>query len=85
MAKFSVQPGAVIDGFTIGECVHSGGMATLYAHLSRVDVAIGQVVQQGQEVGLIGTTGASTGPHLHFEVRTLNKPVDPMPYLPPRP
>ena len=61
-----------------------GGISTLYAHLSRVDVTIGQVLQQGQLIGLIGNTGASTGDHLHFEVRVLNKPVDPMPYLPAR-
>jgi murein DD-endopeptidase MepM/ murein hydrolase activator NlpD len=61
-----------------------GGITTLYAHLSRVDVAVGQAVEQAQQIGLIGNTGASTGDHLHFEVRVLNKPVDPMPYLPPR-
>ena len=63
---------------------NGGGITTLYAHLSRVDVAMGQPVEQGEGIGLIGNTGASTGDHLHFEVRVLNKPVDPMPYLPPR-
>src|SRR4051812_13198954 len=63
---------------------NGGGITTLYAHLSRVDVQMGQVVEQGQQIGAIGNTGASTGDHLHFEVRVLNKPVDPMPYLPPR-
>jgi murein DD-endopeptidase MepM/ murein hydrolase activator NlpD len=63
---------------------HGGGIATLYAHLSRVDVAVGQVVQQGQQVGAIGATGFATGDHLHFEVRVADKPVDPMPWLPPR-
>jgi murein DD-endopeptidase MepM/ murein hydrolase activator NlpD len=61
-----------------------GGMLNMYAHLSRVDVAMGQVVQQGQQLGAIGATGIATGDHLHFEVRLDNKPVDPMPYLPPR-
>ena len=63
---------------------HGGGIATLYAHLSRVDVAIGQSVQQGQQIGAIGATGMATGDHLHFEVRVDNKPEDPMPWLPPR-
>jgi murein DD-endopeptidase MepM/ murein hydrolase activator NlpD len=61
-----------------------GGVATLYAHLSRVDVAMGQAVQQGQQIGAIGATGIATGDHLHFEVRVANKPVDPMPWLPAR-
>lgn len=64
---------------------NGGGISTVYAHLSRVDVAVGQLVEQGQQLGAIGNTGASTGDHLHFEVRVLDKPVDPMPYLPPRP
>ena len=63
---------------------HGGGIATLYAHLSRVDVAMGQAVQQGQQIGAIGATGFATGDHLHFEVRVANKPVDPMPWLPSR-
>ena len=63
---------------------HGGGLATLYAHLSRVDVAMGQAVQQGQQLGAIGMTGAATGPHLHFEVRVDNKPTDPIPWLPAR-
>jgi murein DD-endopeptidase MepM/ murein hydrolase activator NlpD len=63
---------------------HSGGIATLYAHLSRVDVALGQAIQQGQQIGAIGATGEATGDHLHFEVRVDNKPVDPMPWLPPK-
>ncbi len=63
---------------------HGGGIATLYAHLSRVDVAVGQSIEQGQRLGAIGATGEATGDHLHFEVRVDNKPTDPMPYLPPR-
>jgi murein DD-endopeptidase MepM/ murein hydrolase activator NlpD len=64
---------------------HSGGIATLYAHLSRVDVAIGQPVRQGQQIGAVGMTGMATGPHLHFEVRINGAPQDPVPWLPPRP
>ncbi len=83
-----VQAGAAPSGFSgygnIVEIDHGGGIATLYAHLSRVDVAVGQVVQQGQQIGAIGATGFATGDHLHFEVRVNNTPTDPVPWLPPR-
>jgi murein DD-endopeptidase MepM/ murein hydrolase activator NlpD len=62
---------------------HSGGLDTLYGHLSAALVKVGQRVAQGQAVGLEGSTGNSTGPHVHFELRINNKPVDPTPYLPP--
>ena len=62
---------------------HSGGLDTLYGHLSTAVVKVGQVVTQGQPVGLEGSSGNSTGPHLHFELRINQKPVDPTPYLPP--
>ena len=64
-------------------CIDRGaGFATCYAHQSVVFVHVGQVVKQGQLIGLVGSTGASTGPHLHFEVRINGVPVDPLPYLP---
>ncbi|MCU1448794.1 MAG: peptidase [Acidimicrobiales bacterium] len=63
---------------------HGNGIATLYAHLSRVDVAMGQAVEQGQLIGAIGATGLAFGDHLHFEVREAGKPVDPMLWLPAR-
>ena len=62
---------------------HSGGLDTLYGHLSTTLVKVGQRVSQGQTVGLEGSTGNSTGPHLHFELRIKQQPVDPSPYLPP--
>jgi murein DD-endopeptidase MepM/ murein hydrolase activator NlpD len=62
---------------------HSGGLDTLYGHLSTSLVHVGQVVVQGQTIGLEGSTGNSTGPHLHFELRIKQQPIDPTPYLPP--
>lgn len=62
---------------------HAGGFDTLYGHLSTALVSVGQVVSQGTPVGLEGSTGNSTGPHLHFELRVNQRPVDPTPYLPP--
>jgi murein DD-endopeptidase MepM/ murein hydrolase activator NlpD len=64
---------------------HSGGLDTLYGHLSTAVVKVGQAVTQGQPVGLEGSSGNSTGAHVHFELRINQRPVDPTPYLPPGP
>lgn len=60
---------------------HGGGYETLYAHASRLMVSRGDRIQSGQRIALVGSTGRSTGPHLHFEVRRNGTPRDPLPYL----
>lgn len=67
-----------------GLCVmidHGGGYATIYGHLSKIDVAAGQAVSSGQAIGSVGSTGLSTGPHLHYEVRFRERPVNPRKFL----
>jgi murein DD-endopeptidase MepM/ murein hydrolase activator NlpD len=61
---------------------HGNGISTRYGHLSRIDVIEGQPVKKGQHLGLVGSTGRSTGPHLHYEVRINNQPTSPLLYLP---
>jgi murein DD-endopeptidase MepM/ murein hydrolase activator NlpD len=61
---------------------HHGGAETWYAHHSEVRVSVGQVVNHGDVIALVGSTGISTGPHLHFELHENGQPVDPLGYLP---
>jgi murein DD-endopeptidase MepM/ murein hydrolase activator NlpD len=61
---------------------HGGGIETLYGHLLQTDASVGDSVVRGQVIGLEGSTGFSTGPHVHFELRVNDQVVDPMPYLP---
>src|SRR5690606_35197730 len=60
---------------------HQDGSETRYAHLSAFSVAAGETVRQGDVIGAVGSTGASTGPHLHFELRFDERAVDPTAYL----
>jgi murein DD-endopeptidase MepM/ murein hydrolase activator NlpD len=60
---------------------HGNGYHTWYAHLSKMEVQPGEYVRKGQEIGLVGSSGFSTGPHLHYQVMLNGQPVDPTPYL----
>ena len=61
---------------------HPGGITTRYGHLSRIDVTVGEALARGQQLGLVGSTGHSTGPHLHFEVRRDESAIDPLQFMP---
>ncbi|MGC1777679.1 MAG: peptidoglycan DD-metalloendopeptidase family protein, partial [Xanthobacteraceae bacterium] len=63
------------------EIDHGNGLSTRYGHLSQIDVRVGDEVRIGQVVGLVGTTGRSTGPHLHYETRINGEPVNPEKFL----
>lgn len=80
-----VWDGVTMDGDqSYGNMVmlsHADGNSTLYAHLSEISVSPGDAVEKGSEIGKSGTTGNSTGPHLHLEVRTADGCVDPMKFL----
>ncbi|MSR23150.1 MAG: M23 family metallopeptidase [Gemmatimonadetes bacterium] len=86
MAAGRVRFAGVMEGY--GNVVwidHPGGVITVYAHLSRMDVSAGREVSRRKVVGLSGSTGSTTGPNLHFEVWKGGRPVDPLQYLGKRP
>lgn len=60
---------------------HGGGLTTRYGHLSALAASVGQLIQRGEFLGRVGSTGRSTGPHLHYEVRINDQPVNPLQYL----
>jgi murein DD-endopeptidase MepM/ murein hydrolase activator NlpD len=60
---------------------HGNGISTRYGHLSKIEVVAGQTIKRGEEIGQVGSTGRSTGPHLHFEVRVSEQAVDPTEYV----
>lgn len=81
-AKGIVERAGWCEGY--GKCVvikHGGGYKTLYGHLSKVNVKKGERVESGQIIGKVGSTGRSTGPHLHYEVIKNRKKLDPKKYL----
>ncbi len=63
------------------EIDHGNGWSTRYAHLSRIDVKVGARLSTGDAIGAVGSTGRSTGPHLHYEIRRRGKATDPLPFL----
>jgi len=67
------------------EIDHGNGLITRYGHMSKLNVEIGDSVVRGQLIGFIGSTGRSTGPHLHYELRLNDHPINPRRFLPPEP
>jgi murein DD-endopeptidase MepM/ murein hydrolase activator NlpD len=63
------------------EVDHGNGFATRYGHLSAIEVRVGQVLKAGQSVGRLGSSGRSTGPHVHYETRITGEAVDPQRFL----
>ena len=81
-AKGVISFAGVRQGY--GNCIeidHGNGLLTRYAHMSGYRATVGQIVSPGDIVGTIGSSGRSTGPHLHFEVRINDRPVNPRPFL----
>lgn len=82
MAKGEVEFAGLRGGF--GNCImlkHGNGFETLYGHLSKILVRVGQKIDIGQQIGLIGSTGRSTGPHLHYEIHKNGEKIDPKNFL----
>jgi murein DD-endopeptidase MepM/ murein hydrolase activator NlpD len=84
---YSTAPGKVVftgvmNGYgRVVEIDHGHGIETLYAHLHRILVARGQYVGAHHEIGQLGSTGRSTGPHVHYEIRVDGTPVDPEKFI----
>jgi len=67
------------------EVDHGNGLISRFGHLSKIEVEVGESLQRGQLMGFVGSTGRSTGPHLHYELRFYEKPINPRRFLPPEP
>ena len=67
------------------EIDHGNGLTSRYGHLSKIEVESGDTIQRGQLIAFVGSTGRSTGPHLHYELRLNDKPINPRHFLPPEP
>jgi murein DD-endopeptidase MepM/ murein hydrolase activator NlpD len=67
------------------EIDHGNGLTSRYGHLSKIEVESGDAIQRGQLIAFVGSTGRSTGPHLHYELRLNDKPINPRHFLPPEP
>ena len=63
------------------EVEHEGGLTTRYAHMSKISVKVGDEVQRGTIVGKVGSSGRSTGPHLHYEIRRKGTAIDPLKFI----
>ncbi len=83
LAGASIVNGQLVGYGNYVVIAHSGGLTTLYGHLAKVLVKVGDGISQGTAIGLEGSTGNSTGAHLHFELRVNGAPMDAAPYLPP--
>ena len=82
MSSGTVSLAGPLSGYGLAVMIdHGGGWITLYGHLQRVDVSVGDRLRTGTRIGLSGNTGLSTGPHLHFEVRRFGRSRDPVPLL----
>lgn len=84
---FAAMDGVVMHAGSMGGygnavmIAHGGGIETLYGHMSKINVRLGAKIKKGEKIGLMGSTGQSTGPHLHFEVRVNGQDVDPLQYF----